>query len=147
MPLHIHMTIALERDTLGLKERPLATPAGCRAALLVHHTMAGQLLRPWRITQRPAYHPRMAWPTRPSRDMTISGHPSARNLADDMEHGIAKRPCLLWRHLIGIVLHPPLLDQLDNLLLGGFGQQLAQVRKHPLERLLRRPLTLAHFTP
>ncbi len=49
----------------------------------------------------------------------------------------------LWLHLTGMVLHDHSLYQLRNLLLGGLGQQPAQVLKHPLERLLWR--AIAHL--
>ena len=39
--------------------------------------------------------------------MAVCRHPSARYLADDVQHGIAKGPCLFRRHFVRIVLHTP----------------------------------------
>jgi len=104
MPCHIHMPIGLETDALLFKQGSLATPARGGAAFFIDYTMTGQKLSTWRIAKRSAYHTRMARPTRQSSDMTVCSHSSARNLADDVQHGIAKGPCLFWRHSIRIVV-------------------------------------------
>ena len=105
MLAHIHMPVGLETNTLSFKQGSLATPARSRSPFFVHYTMTGQRLCSRRISECATYHPRMARPTRQSRDISIGRHPSARYLADDIQHGITKSPCLLWCHLVGIVVH------------------------------------------
>ena len=105
MPRHIYMTIGLEVDALGLKQRTLTTPTRGCAAFFIDYTMTGKRLGSWRIAKRAADHARMARPTCQGGDMTIGSHTSARYLAHDIQHGITKRPCLFRRHQIGIVLH------------------------------------------
>ena len=99
------MSIRFEADALGLKQRSLSTPAWGRSTFFIDHTMTGQRLGSRRVSQRTTYHPRMAGPASQSGDMPIRSHPSARYLADDVQHGIAKRSCQLWRHSIRIIVH------------------------------------------
>ena len=99
------MPICLETDTLLFKQGALAAPARCCAAFFVDHTMTGQFLGTRRIAKCATHHTRMTGPARQSRNMTIGCHSSARYLADDIQHGIAKRPCLLWRHSVWVVVH------------------------------------------
>jgi len=105
MPTHIHMTIGLEADILFLKQGALATPARSCSTFFVDHTMTGQFLGTRRIAKRATHHTRMTGPACQGGDMTIGGHSSARYLADDIQHGIAKRPCLFRRHPVWVVVH------------------------------------------
>ena len=95
MTLHIDVAVGLEGDALGLQQRTLAAPAGGGAAFDVHDAVAGQLFGTRRIAQGATHHPRMAWPSSQGGDMAVSGDTATRNLADDVEHVVTKRPCLL----------------------------------------------------
>jgi len=105
MQRHIHMSVGLEVDVFFLKQGALATPAWGCAAFFVDHTMTGQFLGTRRIAKRATHHTRMTGPSRQGGDMTIGSHSSARYLADDIQHGIAKCPCLFWRHPVWVVVH------------------------------------------
>ena len=105
MQRHIHMAVGLKADVLFLKQGALAAPARGCAAFLVDHTMTGQFLGTRRIAKCAAHHTRMARSSCQSSDMPVCGHPSARNLADDVQHGIAKCPSLLWQHPVWVVVH------------------------------------------
>ena len=97
MQRHIHMSVGLEGA--------LATPAWGCAAFFVDHTMTGQFLGTRRIAKCATHHTRMTGPSRQGGDMTIGSHSSARYLADDIQHGIAKRPSLFRRHPVWVVVH------------------------------------------
>ena len=105
VPLHIHVSISFKSHAFFLQQGPLATPSRCRTSLFVHHPMTRQILSPRRISQCPSYHPRMARPSRQYSYMSVGCHHTTRNLSDNVQHIFAKPPCLLCRHLIGIVLH------------------------------------------
>ena len=105
MQRHIHMSVGLEVDVFFLKQGALATPAWGCAAFFVDHTMTGQRLGTRRIAKRAAHHARMARPACQGGNMAVGGHPSARYLADNVQHGITKRPSLLWRHPVWVVVH------------------------------------------
>ena len=124
MTLHIHVAVGLEGDTLRLQKGALAAPAWGGAAFIVYDAVAGEQLGTWRITQGTTHHPRMAGPSSQGGDMAVGGDPATGNLADDVEHVVTKRPSLLRRHPVGIVLHLQDISALndrpvDNLPEGG----------------------------
>ena len=81
------------------------TPSRSSPALFIYDPMTRQFLRPRRISERPTHHPGMAGPPRQSRDITVRGHLAARNLTDNTQHVSLKRPHLIHRHFIWIILH------------------------------------------
>ena len=81
------------------------TPSRSCPALFIYDPMTRQLLSSWRISKRPTHHPGMARPPRQGRDITVRGHLAARNLTDNTQHVSLKRPHLIHRHFIWIILH------------------------------------------
>lgn len=105
MASHIDMTIRQESDSLLLQQFTLTAPTWRRPSSDVHHPMARQLLGTWRIAQRTPHHPGVAWPSRPCSNHPIGGDPACRYLSDNVQHIVAKCPCLLRSHLVWIVIH------------------------------------------
>ena len=105
MPTHIHISVGLERHALVLQQKTMLQPAWSRTPFFVHHAVARQLIRPGRISERMPHHSRMVRPSRPYGNMPVSRHPTARYLADNIQHIVPKPPRLRHRHLVGIFLH------------------------------------------
>jgi hypothetical protein len=83
----------------------MLTPTRSRAPLFIHHPMTGQRLRPRRIPERPSHHPGMTRPPRQGRNITISRHFPAGNLANNVQNLRLKCLSLLHRHSIRIIFH------------------------------------------
>ena len=105
MAVHVNVTIGLEGNAFLLQQRALTAPSGRRAPLLIDHTVARQLLGSWGIAECAPHHPRMTRPASPCSNHAVSGNLPAGYLTHDIQHVLAKPPCLLRRHLIWIVLH------------------------------------------
>ena len=102
---HVNMTVSLEPHTLRLQQGSLTTPSGSRSTFFVNHSMTREQLRTRRIPQRPTHHPRMAGPACQRGNMAVCRHPATRYLADNVQHVVTKRSCLLCRHPVRIVFH------------------------------------------
>ena len=106
---HIHMTVLPKLHPFRFQQWPMLSPSGSCAPNRVHHPMTRISFRSRGIAQGSSHHPRMTRPPRQGGNQAVGSYPSPRNLFHDIQHIVAKHPCLFRRHLVHIVLHlqPP----------------------------------------